>query len=698
MTVRVCLVKPPCRSQYCADRLRPPLGLLSLAASAERVPGCDVALLDLDRECVAGRIPTDEAAFGVAAHMIASEAPDIIGITTRCDTLPSALRIAEECRQLMPTVAIVLGGPGCSGLDVTVLERFPQVSVVARGEGEASFSELVARTANHLPPDAIAGITRRLPSGQIQRGPDLQPIADLDAVPMPEYELLGAGDGEVGYIVDEVEAGRGCHGTCVFCSTARMWKRPVRYRTPALVIDEMHRIASRFGTSVFSLIHDNLTASPEWIEEFCAALIAEGCPHQWMCSCRTDELTPGLLGRMKAAGLVSVFLGIETGSQRVQQRIGKRLDLLNARGVVADCSQRGIRATLSFIVGLPGELSQETEQTIALAFDLAQPEPSGQVRVQVDSLKAYPGCPVFTNHKDKVRWRGPSSATWDTVLSETDSIVRLIRAHPDVFTAHFSISDASVGVEDPDLIAATAGFLAALCRRSSLMAVALLGIGYVQLICATWQQAAGTEPLHPTGMLKPGSMRHHPQMVRRLFQYAGRHTDLVDQVLRIEEKLIALWDAGLCGSRSGMAASEADQTFTECGPEAVSCFVPVLDPSAALLTCEMDVDAELKRVLGDPATTQAPSPTRAHMLLVAQPWRRRVTSRKLQAQWLLLLRMLDGASALGEIVDRFSEGWGDGPSTAIGALRDGAVSILQTLVSEEIVSLREPHCHGGPER
>src|SRR5262245_59336667 len=123
----------------------PPPGLLRLGGELER-RGIEVALEDLAYRVAAGELPAgDELADTAAALLLRRGTFDASGISVMGATLPIGLAILERLRALAPQARRILGGPGTTGLDAALVERFPCVEVVVRGEGEATLSELLGR-------------------------------------------------------------------------------------------------------------------------------------------------------------------------------------------------------------------------------------------------------------------------------------------------------------------------------------------------------------------------------------------------------------------------------------------------------------------------------------------------------------------------------------------------------------------------
>jgi len=123
-----------------------------------------------------------------------------------------------------------MGGYHPSALPEEVLAS-PYVELVVRGEGEEAFAELVRSGS----PEGVGGVSYRR-DGSILHNPGRQPIADLDAVPLPLRELRPQRCGLAGldYHTDTLYTSRGCRFRCVFCAN-HLVGGPFRVRRLAAV-------------------------------------------------------------------------------------------------------------------------------------------------------------------------------------------------------------------------------------------------------------------------------------------------------------------------------------------------------------------------------------------------------------------------------------------------------------------------------
>src|SRR3712207_5333972 len=251
---------------------------------------------------------------------------DIFGFSTICSSYPLTLRLAEQVKRLNPDALVVLGGPQASVADVSTLEAFDFVDFVVRGEADRTFPALldvlsgVDRTTTL---EDISGITFRR-RGEVVRNPNAAVVQDLDTLPMPAFDL----DEDIrnrGSVY--LEIGRGCPFACTFCSTNDFFRRRFRLRSAQRTMLDMAQIRQAHGIRSFSFIHDMYTVDRRRVVEFCEALLASGEKVTWACSARTDCVDDELIELMARAGCRGIFFGIETGSDRLQKVIKKRLDL-----------------------------------------------------------------------------------------------------------------------------------------------------------------------------------------------------------------------------------------------------------------------------------------------------------------------------------------------------------------------------------
>jgi len=341
--MRIALINPRFRLPI-DTRTSPHLGLAYLAAVSQR-RGDVVRVHDADVETEPLR------------QFVADFRPDIVGITANTPQVKQAWRSALAIGEVID-VPVVLGGPHVSveseGLDFESLGQ-PGVHIVARGEGEATWAEVCNRldawkrdqevhsTLQLFDPavdywKGLQGISYRTSDGALHRNPNRPPIADLDSLPWPAYDLFKmerytslqpATDAVEGSRSFSLMTSRGCPYRCTYCSQSVM---PVRWRarSPEGVLDEWRHLVRDRGAQEIGVLDDSANIQVKRLEKLCDLLIAERLHHvPWIFvnGIRANLAERPFLSRLQEAGLKRLAFGVETGDPEMLKSIDKRTDL-----------------------------------------------------------------------------------------------------------------------------------------------------------------------------------------------------------------------------------------------------------------------------------------------------------------------------------------------------------------------------------
>lgn len=354
--MKVTLVSPP--SPFLIDQKAfPPLGILYVAAYL-REQGLEVEVLDLanKEDCL------DEA---LANHDL-----EVCGISATTPQYPYALKVKDVVKRRNPKSIVFVGGAHASSLPQKCLND--GFDAVVAGEGEM----------------AALDIAKRRPIDQVVR---FGYIKDIDAIPYPARDLIDIRD--YGYDINGRKAttiitSRGCPYTCAFCSKD-VWQRGVRYHGVNYTIDEIRQITGQYGFKHFLFLDDTLTLNKRRLVRLCDLL--EGLDIRWRCYARSDTTSRDMLVRMKEAGCVEVGVGIESGSQKILDVVGKKMTVEQNTNFVQNCKEIGLSVNAFLMIGLPGE-TYETVMETRTWFEKARPD-----RFGFNIFAPYVGTPIY-NH------------------------------------------------------------------------------------------------------------------------------------------------------------------------------------------------------------------------------------------------------------------------------------------------------------
>ena len=365
-----------------------PIGLLSLKAVLDRtVQDIDTRVIELNGMINEGRIRNDEDFYDHIVDAILRDGDDLAGFMTDADSLPHTILTARRVKERSPQTRICIGGPASSSISGLLVERFPFIDYVVRGEGDQTFAELLIALQQGRELDHVAGITWRK-AGVAVLNADRPVIENLDELPFPAFEAFHMSPDAALYL----DVGRGCPFRCRFCATAPFWSRKYRMKSTTRILQEMTLLRDRYHRTHINFSHDIFTCDRKWTLAFCDRLIQENLGVEWTCSTRTDIIDEQTLERMAAAGCVEIYYGIEAGSPSTQIQIDKGLDLSRSREVLRATVKAGIRPITGFIVGHPTETSKSLEETLDTFFEFLE---IGKVRSHLFTLCPFQEAPMY---------------------------------------------------------------------------------------------------------------------------------------------------------------------------------------------------------------------------------------------------------------------------------------------------------------
>ena len=379
MDVNVTLVNPPYPKKAHQHPPFIPLGIAYLGAVLEK-NGYSVDVID----CQAQRLTTSDFKREIGKHQ-----PDVVGITSTTLTYKSALRITETAKQVHPDCMTILGGCHATFWDDKALEECPQLDMIVRKEGEYTLLEIMNRLKRNKGVDNVLGTTFRK-NGDIIRNADRPYIENLDELPFPAHHILPLRRlRKQGKVIFPLTTSRGCVYWCNFCTAVRMFGRKFRMRSPKNVVDEMQFLTEKHGASQLTFYDDAFTVDQSRVEKICEGIQNRRLKVEWDCESRVDMVTRGLLKKMKKAGCIAVWFGVESGSQNVLNSMDKSINLAQTRRAFKWANEAGLMTVASVILGFPGETKDTALQTVKFVEEL-KPNDVGYY-----IATPYPGTPMY---------------------------------------------------------------------------------------------------------------------------------------------------------------------------------------------------------------------------------------------------------------------------------------------------------------
>lgn len=319
--------------------------------------------------------------------------PNVIGFSVITGAHRWAIRVARQLKEAMPTVTTVAGGPHPTYYPDMIWEK--SIDIIARGEAELSFPELITRLSDG--DDYRLTLGMWVKNNQEVYKNDVAPLVDdISSLPHPDHELYHKypffrQQSEVPFSTT-----RGCPFRCSFCYNAvkaALYKGKGRYvRTRAVedVISEMAEARRMYPNMSSVILYDDIIGlDKKWLSGFCRAY-AQRINLPWFTSIRADFVDEETAENLARANCFCLSLGVETGDEDLREKVlGKRIPNSLYLKASSMLHQVGIKVRTSNMFFLPDEDVQKALKTVDLNRAMAVDFPWAY------TLQPYPGTEIF---------------------------------------------------------------------------------------------------------------------------------------------------------------------------------------------------------------------------------------------------------------------------------------------------------------
>jgi len=407
----------------------PPLGPLYIAAALEAMD-VEVDFRDLQLMADAHGFSGEPLTRFLAGHA------DIVAISCFVDMLPAVLDATRRLHAARPDTLFLLGGPGPTASARRILEEYPWVTGVVRGEGEEAAQDWIRLLRGELA-GPVPGMVYRDRTGEIVDGPERPRNRALDELPPPAYHLINWSDYDHARLITT----RGCSYRCSFCDVTALWGNRSVFRGLHATIEEMEMLRDQSGKSMISIVDDTFVLNRDRVREFSQTLIDRHSGVKWGCFGRINLMTPSLVDKMAESGCRAIFYGIDSGSQPVLDRTVKHVRREDVMPVLKLSAQYFDRIEASFIWGYPFETVDDFDRTLELAAEASMLAP--KVNVQLHMLSPLPMSPLYREFDGELIEPQECDRNWlllpPLLLEPAASVVAdFVRRAPDIHPGFYS--------------------------------------------------------------------------------------------------------------------------------------------------------------------------------------------------------------------------------------------------------------------
>lgn len=339
----------------------PPMDLMYMAAVAEGIkyPVYLPKIVDYSLiESALEQLKTDLKDFQ----------PDYLVINVASTTLENDLSILEIAKEILPNVVIIAKGAHFLVSNMDVLYKYKNLDLIMVGEVEETLKEIL----QGKPYEKIKGLCYR--DGFVAKYTGKRPfIQDLDKLPFPARHLVDNGKfrrPDNNKVQAIIKVSRGCPHHCFFCLATPVSGSKVRVRSVENIIDEIRECVEKYKITNFLFWSDIFNQDREWVLDLCEAIIDSGLKITWSANTRADTADEEMAEFMYEAGCRLVSIGVESGSQFILDKIGKKTTIDQIKKTVKIFKKAKIRVYNYFVIGLPWDTEDTIEETIDFAIRL----------------------------------------------------------------------------------------------------------------------------------------------------------------------------------------------------------------------------------------------------------------------------------------------------------------------------------------
>jgi radical SAM superfamily enzyme YgiQ (UPF0313 family) len=365
-----------------------PLGTL-YAAAYLRARGYDVALFD-------AMLADSEADWALALDRTRPRLAVLYEDSFNYLSKMCLLRMREAALAMIRAAqvrdcAVIVSGSDATDHPDVYLDAGARA--VIRGEGEITLAHLVDALLNGEALDGIPGIVH-LRDGELSDTGSRPFMRDLDEMPWPAWDLVDVARyrriwrRRHGYFAMNIATTRGCPFHCNWCAKPIYGQR-YAVRAVTNVIDEIAWLKDTFAPDQLNVVDDIFGLQPGWVEAFATEVEQRHLRLPFRCLMRADQLGPAIVRALAAAGCRMVWMGAESGSQRILDAMDKGVTVEKIRRAVTTLRTAGIQVGMFLQFGYPGETWEDIEKTLALIRQSAPDDIGISVSYPLPGTKFY---------------------------------------------------------------------------------------------------------------------------------------------------------------------------------------------------------------------------------------------------------------------------------------------------------------------
>ena len=299
---------------------------------------------------------------------VVNNKPELIAFYTNLMTKVKILSLIKKIKsdERLTDTKFLIGGP-----DVTYnIENYMAFGAdfLVIGEGEETFYEFIGEFGGKQDYAKINGLVFKDDNNKVVRNKPRIKIKDINELTFPNREsidltqYLETWKTHHGKSTLNISTQRGCPYTCQWCSTA-VYGQSYRRRSPKLVVDEIENLIQHYNPDALWFVDDVFTVSHKWIDGFHQEMTSRNIKIDFECITRAERLNEEVLKKLKEIGCFRIWIGAESGSQRIIDLMDRKVDITKVRDMIQLTNKLGMESGTFIMLGYPTETLHDIKLT-----------------------------------------------------------------------------------------------------------------------------------------------------------------------------------------------------------------------------------------------------------------------------------------------------------------------------------------------
>lgn len=297
--------------------------------------------------------------------------PTYLGLYVNLMTRSNVLKIIKFIREsnVLKKTIIILGGPDIRHHSKKYIEKGADFCIA--GEGENTIFQLikVLESNNSEKLSEVKGISYYNQSQNIVNTEEADFIKVLDEIPFPDFEMIDLDEyfsswkKHHGFSSITISSMRGCPYSCKWCSKS-VFGQSFRRRTATMVVKEIEKLQKQYKPDQFWIVDDVFNINKNWLIEFTNCIKERNIEIKYECICRADCMDDEVIKLLKESGCFRVWIGAESGSQKVLDLMDRKVKIGVAVDVIKKLKRSSIETGIFLMLGYPGEEEKDIMETL----------------------------------------------------------------------------------------------------------------------------------------------------------------------------------------------------------------------------------------------------------------------------------------------------------------------------------------------